>query len=340
MIFFARIFLKTAGIQPGPFMNLKRQVIEAIFNLTDNLVNPINLLLVKLQMYLPVSFQKFFPVIIAENTGGRLEWAALISLFIVISIGLLLEHFASVASEYEKAFINVLKQGPANTQNGNGRGPHANKQLKKIKAENTTTNPSKKKEADLRNVYNLIIRRLDREKTELVNKNITLEKALITDTLTGLKTRKYLNERLKHEFHTAKIRKSDLSVIMLDIDHFKSVNDKYGHQTGDMVLKEVSQIVLNACDVSMVAARYGGEEITVICPKCPSEQGVILAEKIRSQIEHQLRYDSGNCSPVTISAGVASYSSEKSPEELVKNADEALYKAKNEGRNKVVLYNY
>lgn len=332
VLIFARVFLKVNAVVAGAFNTKEKFIIDFIYNISDKLLYPVNFLLLKLQPLLPDSLGDYFPVMIFHTNYGRLEWAGIISLGAYIIIGMILEHIIHVISEYELAFINITK-GSGNLLK--------NKKLQQLKAESESQNKQHENGDTLKNVYNLIIKRLDREKTELVNKNILLEKALITDTLTGLKTRKYLNERLKHEFSNSKIRKTPLSVIMLDIDHFKDVNDKFGHQIGDMVLKDVSKIVLNSCKLNIFAARYGGEEITIICPKYKTTEAQKLAETIRKTIETSLAYNNNVCSAITISAGVATFNGIetcKDPEELVDMADIALYKAKAAGRNQVQVY--
>lgn len=335
LLFASRIVLKVSAMTPGPFINIKKTLISFIYNTTDTVTIPFNNFLISLQTYYPGAIKSFFPILHIEKNGGILESSAIISIILIITAGLILEHILKILSDYEKALLNInITPKEANSHLKNDK-------LKKLKTEATSKN-STTKEQDLKNVYNLIIRRLDREKTELVNKNISLEKEIITDTLTGLKTRKYLNERLKHEFSAAKIRKKELSIVMLDIDHFKNVNDKYGHQIGDMVLRDVSKIIIASCMLNTFAARYGGEEITIICPKQGTKEAIILAESIRKEIEEKLQYDGKKCNAITISAGIATYNGNddiKSPEDLIVRADEALYEAKNNGRNRVSAYN-
>ena len=148
-----------------------------------------------------------------------------------------------------------------------------------------------------------------------------------------------MKESLAKEVEKARVNKVPLSLIMIDIDHFKDYNDKYGHSAGDKVLIGVSRIIRNnAQKYSQLIARYGGEEFVVVLPNMPKDQARKLAEQIRSDVSERkfsLRRKETN---VTISAGVASYSDEiVKSEELLKKTDFLLYKAKKEGRNKVCV---
>lgn len=162
-----------------------------------------------------------------------------------------------------------------------------------------------------------------------------LEQSAVSDPLTGLYNRRELMDRLKAEVASAQRHKTELSMIMLDIDHFKHVNDTYGHQAGDDVLMAVTQIMQNMVRISDLLARYGGEEFVVVCSHTGIEGATELAERIRQSVmEKPLSTRKGGIS-VTLSAGVAEYTGQQSPEELIKMIDEALYEAKETGRNKV-----
>lgn len=331
ILVFMRIVMKASGIKP--VYSEYRGIVQPIYNITEIIITPITFLFNKLHSILPESTYGFFPIINIEQTGGTFEWSTITTLASCIILGVLLERIIFVLIDYEKAFLSISKEKPV----------AKNRSLERLKAESDVQSTLNKRESALKDAYNLIIKRLDREKTELVNKNISLEKELITDTLTGLKTRKYLDERLKYEFNTAKVRKQYLSVIMFDIDHFKLINDNLGHKVGDKVLQKVSKIIINACIKNVVAARYGGEEIIIICPKLSSEETANLAETIRKKIETQAIYDKEKSKSVTISAGIATYKGSetiKTPDELVEKADSALYEAKNSGRNQVKVYRF
>jgi diguanylate cyclase (GGDEF)-like protein len=170
-----------------------------------------------------------------------------------------------------------------------------------------------------------------------------LEKENITDTLTGLYNRRYLDRRLEEEFSRAKRYSFPLSILMVDIDHFKKINDNYGHQAGDLVLSYFGKLILNAMRNSDIAARYGGEELLVIAPNTPMLPAGELAERLRQHVEtHELVLTSEGSQRqaihITVSIGVATYDSKMDGvKELVQDADEALYRAKQAGRNRVVV---
>lgn len=161
----------------------------------------------------------------------------------------------------------------------------------------------------------------------------------VTDGLTGLYNRRHFEHNLEREFLRTKRYPSDLSLAIIDIDHFKNVNDTYGHQFGDFVLKEISDIIFDSFRKTDMIYRYGGEELAIILPETPLDGALIPLERLRIKIsEHLFSYNNQEAH-VTISIG-ASYNFEgmKIQEELVETADKALYNAKQNGRNKVVAY--
>ncbi|MFH1338910.1 MAG: diguanylate cyclase [Candidatus Omnitrophota bacterium] len=155
----------------------------------------------------------------------------------------------------------------------------------------------------------------------------------ITDALTGLFNHRYFQEELNLEIARAKRYKRTLSLIMLDIDSFKEYNDTYGHLEGNNVLKEFARIMQDNIRQIDKPSRYGGEEFMIILPEADIEEARVVAERVRKKAE-RMRIDLG----VTISAGVAAYREGMSKEELISRADQALYKAKSEGKNKVCLF--
>ncbi len=167
---------------------------------------------------------------------------------------------------------------------------------------------------------------------ELSEKAAELEELSITDRLTALYNRLKLDETFKYEIERAKRYDTPLSVIILDVDHFKSVNDTHGHQVGDMILVELAQILRENIRTSDFAGRWGGEEFLVICPQTDLKGGQALAEKLRIMIEKNTFSVVGQ---KTSSFGVATLNPNETEEELMARADAALYKAKNNGRNLV-----
>jgi len=171
----------------------------------------------------------------------------------------------------------------------------------------------------------------------------------ITDGLTGLYTKRHLFTELPVYMEISRRHDTKLSFVMFDIDHFKKVNDTYGHLTGDTVLKGVSETLKQTLRATSTAYRYGGEEIAIILPLSSKEDARVFAERLRKKIESQsFVSDSGQKLKVTISLGVAEYKTEKADftqplyteagfKELISQADTALYRAKQGGRNQSVV---
>ena len=157
-----------------------------------------------------------------------------------------------------------------------------------------------------------------------------------TDQLTALYVRSIFDEILYKEFEQYLRNKNTLSLLMIDIDDFKTLNDTYGHQKGDDVLRKIGEILLDTVRKSDIACRYGGEELSVIMPHTDMETAFDVAERIRKTIENT---DIDGIK-TTLSIGVSETTeSLKDAEELVKQADDALYLAKNEGKNRVCKSN-
>ena len=180
---------------------------------------------------------------------------------------------------------------------------------------------------------------------ELRNKNKQLEELLykveymaITDSLTGLYNRRRFHDILSNEFERAKRYVTPFALIMADIDHFKRINDNYGHQAGDTILKEVSSIIVKNTRETDTAARYGGEEFMVIMPNTNKNEAMRLAERIRSSIEKN-RFSDINGQSITVSIGITGMPDPDITKEdvLIRCSDFALYRAKNSGRNKVEM---
>jgi diguanylate cyclase (GGDEF)-like protein len=182
---------------------------------------------------------------------------------------------------------------------------------------------------------------------EMEAMNRRLEEISVRDALTGLYNRRYFGDRLGHEFERSSRHGRPVALLMFDIDHFKRINDTYGHQTGDDVLRAVAQTLINQTRTIDVICRYGGEEFAALLPETPFDGALLLAERLREHValmELKARaHDHGNGPatdrPVrcTISVGLAMLDREtmKTPDSLVAAADEALYVAKNGGRNRV-----
>ncbi len=155
------------------------------------------------------------------------------------------------------------------------------------------------------------------------------------DPLTGLYNRRAFDERIKEEVERAKKEKTPLALLMYDIDHFKNINDSFGHSIGDMVLRALSDVVKNSIRKSEFVARYGGEEFSIILPKCKRKEAKDIGKRIRKEVsETNLKYKEKRLD-VTISVGISYLKSDDTPESLIERADKALYRAKQEGRNRV-----
>ena len=163
------------------------------------------------------------------------------------------------------------------------------------------------------------------------------KKKALYDPLTKVYSRWVSSDILKEQMtaHNASDRRAhspEMAVLMLDIDHFKNVNDEFGHLTGDAVLIQLGEILFDSLRANDTPVRYGGEEFLIIAPGTNLEQSIALAEKLRQAVaEHNFGLDR----PVTISIGCTIKRSGDTPEEFVRRADQALYEAKNTGRNRV-----
>ena len=155
------------------------------------------------------------------------------------------------------------------------------------------------------------------------------------DPLTGLPNRRALMERLQCQWARIERHGGQLSFIMADIDHFKRVNDVYGHQIGDKMLQEVAGVIAQQCRQVDLPARYGGEEFAIVVPDETASEATRLADRCREEIANVHVAVNGETVAVTASFGVADANNLPSPEALMKQADEALYRAKQAGRNLV-----
>ncbi|EMG38059.1 diguanylate cyclase (GGDEF) domain-containing protein [Desulfocurvibacter africanus PCS] len=156
-----------------------------------------------------------------------------------------------------------------------------------------------------------------------------------TDVLTGVPNRRQLMARLEEELARAMRTGQPLACALMDVDHFKRVNDTHGHQKGDTVLKALARIARETVRGYDVVGRFGGEEFLLVLPGTDSEHAVELAERVRLAVQDRLATETGLPSVVTISLGVATLRPGDNVESLVKRADDALYRAKEKGRNRV-----
>jgi len=185
----------------------------------------------------------------------------------------------------------------------------------------------------------MIVKLRVRNQIQIVNQIRTIERLSMIDQLTNLPNRRSFDGRLNMEWKQAIREKTPISILMIDVDKFKNVNDNYGHQQGDIVLQTIASTFPRSFRrPGDLAARWGGEEFVILLPNTQSEGAVDVAEKIRADIENTLITGSGGLTlSITVSIGVNSLIPEQSDsvDAFLSNADKALYAAKDAGRNKV-----
>ena len=199
------------------------------------------------------------------------------------------------------------------------------------------TKPFKPKELFARIETQLQVRALIKE---LESSKNALKHLSETDPMTDLCNRRHLNHTSKSIMELARRNKTALTVVMLDIDKFKKVNDTYGHDVGDNIIISIANILLEITRKSDLACRFGGEEFILLLPETSLEGAMVIAEKIRKKVESfSLRLEDEREVNITISLGVSQVDTENdlSMESAIKRADIALYKAKENGRNKVCV---
>lgn len=170
------------------------------------------------------------------------------------------------------------------------------------------------------------------QREELIDKNRRLQEAVIRDSLTGLFNHGHIHDLLQREMDLAARYNRPLTIIMVDLDYFKSINDDYGHKAGDMILMGLANMMLHLFRETDLLGRYGGEEFVIILPETDERKALVAAERLRSRIAN-VNFP-GIDSRVTLSAGVASYR-QQSITNFINEADERLYRAKSLGRNRI-----
>ncbi len=172
---------------------------------------------------------------------------------------------------------------------------------------------------------------------DLLRANAELQSMALTDPLTGLRNRRFLSEQLQDMIPVARRYNEPLSCIMLDIDHFKAVNDTYGHPVGDEVLTHLATLMKQSLREADIIGRYGGEEFIILSPRTNLAAGELVAERLRSNVARQAFETEKGALKITISIGLAILDprSTETALGLIDRADQALYVAKNAGRNRV-----
>ena len=183
-------------------------------------------------------------------------------------------------------------------------------------------------------------RDLDRINRDLERKSLELEQLARVDPLTGLHNRRFFEERFYVEFLRSQRYRVPLACLMLDIDHFKSVNDRHSHQAGDKALKELALAMRRTLRDVDLLARYGGEEFVAVLPETSPGDAQLVAERLRAGVEALSFQHDGLALTITVSIGVSTYPVPglADPEALLRAADDALYKAKELGRNRVHIH--
>lgn len=193
--------------------------------------------------------------------------------------------------------------------------------------------------------------RLEREKEELTHKilkqntelavaNLKLQALSVKDELTALYNHRCFQEHVESETARAKRYQQHLCCVMIDLDHFKQINDNFGHQFGDKILRRIAQVAKGAVRESDFLARYGGEEFVLLLPNTPYEGATVLADRLLELVRSQKFEYEGQALSVTISMGISSFVEDhiRSTEQLVEYADRALYQAKASGRDRICLH--
>ncbi|MCP9337771.1 sensor domain-containing diguanylate cyclase [Stutzerimonas xanthomarina] len=207
--------------------------------------------------------------------------------------------------------------------------------------QNTTLMPLKALNGSIEQVCLIIYDVTDvaTNRRQLQAANQELQRLSSTDRLTGLFNRGHWEEMLRQDYARHRRYERNAALVMFDIDHFKKINDSYGHQAGDAVIQQTAELVRQSMRDADIAGRYGGEEFVVLLPDTDSEGALTFAERLRQSIEaHEVVYD-GHSIRFTVSLGIADLSEPTSGyAQLIERADNALYSSKAAGRNQVTLY--
>ncbi len=189
----------------------------------------------------------------------------------------------------------------------------------------------------------LFVGTLALETTAEIKRIALLQQENITDHLIGIYNRRHLDKKIAEEFPRVSRYGLPLSMLLLDIDHFKAVNDTYGHQVGDQTLKGLGDLLFKMVRDTDIIARYGGEEIAILAPQTPVSEAAALAERLRQAVEKSVMVPANEeenipAVSITVSIGVTAFDEQVTDHRvLVERADKALYKAKREGRNRVIV---
>lgn len=210
------------------------------------------------------------------------------------------------------------------------KNPHSSHGQLPQMQQNCTVGPLRNEQREIIGVYITV-----QDVTDFVFYEEKLATMAKTDCLTGIYNRRYLDQRLQEELDRCRRHGSPLSILLLDIDHFKKINDTYGHLCGDYALRGIATELRRSLRSIDILGRYGGEEFCCILPETPLDQACKLAERCRAEISAAPLCCIDQQLTVTASIGVAGQLSGDTMDRLIKRADDALYQAKHQGRNRV-----
>ncbi len=213
------------------------------------------------------------------------------------------------------------------------KNPHGSSTLFPQMQQNCTFGPIRNENKEIIAVYISV-----QDVTDFVVYEQKLIRMAKIDSLTGIYNRRYLDSRLTEEIERSRRHGNPLSVLMMDIDHFKKINDTQGHLCGDYALRKISELLQELVRTSDILGRYGGEEFCCVLPETTFEQAVVLAERCREQIAASPFSCTDQQSRATISIGVTGMHRDDTLDSIIKRADDALYQAKHDGRNRVCSY--
>lgn len=191
------------------------------------------------------------------------------------------------------------------------------------------------------NLLGILAGRMRHDKKELITSQhikAQFEQQAYVDALTGVHNRHWMNDAFPRSIHRCAFSKQPFSIMIIDIDHFKRVNDTYGHLVGDLALKTVAQCMVKNFRPHDLLARYGGEEFAVLLPDTRPEEAIMVADRLRAKVAEEKINCEDISFQVTISVGVARTLHEDKLEALIGEADQALYRAKERGRNRVEIF--
>lgn len=210
------------------------------------------------------------------------------------------------------------------------KNPHGSSALFPRMQQNCTFGPLRDDKKEISAIYITV-----QDVTDFVIYEHKLIQMAKVDGLTGVFNRRYLDTRLQEELERSRRHGNPLSIMMLDIDHFKEINDTHGHICGDYTLRKISELLLELIRTSDILGRYGGEEFCCILPETSFEQALVLAERCRTQVAASQFSCTDHQSRVTVSIGVTDLHRDDTLDSIIKRADDALYQAKRTGRNRV-----